>query len=245
MQSLERLSEPGSHADASPGAMRDVSLGRRVVAAIPMTRLAPASLVLGLAVVAGASASPIDDCDEPRMAVETASASFPNRSSVAGNEELARAAGWLSDDAGARGSNPLSMIPMSALNATRDRPLFSVSRRPAVAVQAVPPPPRPPDPAPAAPAPPEQPILKLVGTIVSSKASVAMFRDPATHAVTRLREGEATAGWQLITVELRSVIVEKGEQSATLNLPNPLDTSGEQPSSPLALGVRPPESPPP
>jgi hypothetical protein len=47
--------------------------------------------------------------------------------------------------------------------------------------------------------------------------------------VTRLRAGEATSGWRVKTVELRSVILEKGEQSATLRLPEPRDASGENP----------------
>jgi hypothetical protein len=112
-----------------------------------------------------------------------------------------------------------------------------VSRRPpALAVKAAPPPPPAPDPA---PAPPEQPTLTLIGTIVSPGTSVAMLRDTATQAVKRLREGEEASGWRLKTVKLRSVVIEKGDQSAVLQLPNRLDASGEQPSqNPLALGDR-------
>src|SRR5881396_2769728 len=61
--------------------------------------------------------------------------------------------------------NPLWAIPLSALTATRERPLFLPSRRapaPAVAntpVVAAPPPP--------SPAQPEQPPLTLVGAIAS------------------------------------------------------------------------------
>jgi hypothetical protein len=205
-----------------------------------MMRAAAAFYLVGLALGAAASAGPIDDRDGVKAEVETAYAPIPKEGGVADAEGSAQAPGGPHRDAAAPGGNPLWRIPLSALTATRDRPLFSVSRRPpALAVQLAPPPPQAPNPAPAALAPPERPALKLIGTIVSPTTGVAMLRDPATRAVTRLREGEATSGWRLKTVKLRSVIVEKGEQSVILSLPEPLDTSGEQSSqNPLALGDR-------
>src|SRR5208337_1686183 len=194
-----------------------------------MIRAAAAFSVLGLALAAAASAGPIDDREGVKAEVEAAHA--PARGGIAGAEGSAPAADGPHRDAAAQGGNPLWMIPLSALTATRDRPLFSVSRRPpALAVQAAAPPPAP-DSAPAAPAPPERPALILIGTIVSPATSVAMLRDTATQAVMRLREGEEASGWRLKTVKLRSVVVEKGDQSAILELPKPLDTSGEQPSA--------------
>jgi general secretion pathway protein N len=83
-------------------------------------------------------------------------------------------------------------------------------------------------PAASAPAPPEPPDLKLIGTILSPATSVVLLRDPATQAVMRLRVGEATSGWRVKTISLRSVTLEKGEQSTTLGLPQPRDTPGEQ-----------------
>ena len=205
-----------------------------------MMRLATASLVLSMALAAEASAGSIDDRDGVKAGLETLDAPVAKASSVAGVESSALAAGGSPLHAAGQGGNPLWRIPLSALNATRDRPLFSVSRRPpALPVEAAAPPPRAPDPVPSAPPPPERPALKLIGTIVSPTASVAMLRDIATQAVTRLREGEATSGWQLKTVKLRSVIVEKGEQSAILALPERLEKAGEEPpANPLALGDR-------
>jgi general secretion pathway protein N len=199
-----------------------------------MMRAAAAFHVLGLALAAAASAGPIDNRDGVKAEVEAANAAAPKEGGVAGAEGSAPAAEGPHRDAVAQGGNPLWMIPLSALTATRDRPLFSVSRRPpALAVHAAPPP----NPAPAAPAPPERPTLTLIGTIVSPGTSVAMLRDTATQAVTRLREGEEASGWRLKTVRWRSVVIEKGDQSAVLELPKPLDKSGEQPSgNPLALG---------
>jgi general secretion pathway protein N len=210
------------------------------MAAIRMMRAAAVLYVLSLALPAAASAGAIDDLDGVKAGLEAAYAPVPKGSDVPGEENSALAAGGAKRDAAAQGGNPLWMIPLSALTATRDRPLFSASRRPpAPAVEAAAPPPPAPDPAPAPPPPPERPALTLVGTIVSPSTSVAMFKDTATQAVTRLRQGEAASGWLLKTVKLRSVIVEKGEQSAVLALPKPLDTSGEQPSpNPLAFGDR-------
>ena len=202
-----------------------------------MMRAAAAFSVLGLALAAAASAGPIDDRNGVKAEVEAANAAAPKEGGVAGAEGSAPAAEGPHRDAAAQGGNPLWMIPLSALTATRDRPLFSVSRRPpALAVHASPPPPQAPNPA---PAPPERPTFTLIGTIVSPGTSVAVLRDTATQAVTRLREGEEASGWRLKTVNLRSVVVEKGDQSAVLELPKPLDRSGEQPSAnPLALGDR-------
>jgi len=155
-------------------------------------------LLLGLALVAPASAAPID----------------PARATPSSNRNEATQAG-----------NPLSKIPLSVLTATRDRPLFSLSRRPPTpAIQADAQPAQ----APAAPAPPERPALKLIGTILSPATSVVLLRDSATQAVMRLRVGEATSGWRVKTVSSRSVTLEKGEQSAILGLPQPRDTPGEQ-----------------
>jgi general secretion pathway protein N len=208
------------------------------MAAIQMMRAAAVLYVLSLALAAAASAGAIDDLDGVKAGLEAAYAPVPKGSGVPGEENSALAAGGAKRDAAAQGGNPLWMIPLSALTATRDRPLFSASRRPpAPAVEAAAPPPQ--APAPAAPTPPERPALTLVGTIVSPSTSVAMFKDTATQAVTRLRRGEAASGWLLKTVKLRSVVVEKGEQSTVLALPEPLDTSGEQPSpNPLAFGDR-------
>jgi len=178
-----------------------------------MIRFAGAFCLLVLALATVASADPVDDRASAPAAVATQ---------------------WA---ASRQEGNPLWKIPLSALAATRDRPLFSASRRPpapAVVAAPTPPPNSPPPP----PAPPERPALTLLGTIVSPSTSVAMFKDTATQAVTRLRKGEATSGWLLKTVKLRSVVVEKGDQSAILALPNRLD-AGEQPSpNPLAFGER-------
>src|SRR3984893_12154621 len=99
-------------------------------------------------------------------------------------------------DAGARqpprGGNPLWGIPISALDATRERPIFSASRRPpmllvvAQRVAAALPPPK--------PAGPEQPLLTLVGTAIGAPINVAVVLDRTTKTLVRLRVGEAVSG---------------------------------------------------
>jgi general secretion pathway protein N len=116
-------------------------------------------------------------------------------------------------------------VPLSALSATRDRPLFSASRRPPIiAVPIVAPPPKQEA---LAPPPPERPLLTLIGTIVSPKASVAMLQGSDAEAVSRLRVGQENDGWQVRGISFRSIVVEKGALSVELNLPRPTETPGE------------------
>jgi len=117
-------------------------------------------------------------------------------------------------------ANPLWAIPLSALRATRERPLFSASRRPpppAVApvavVRAPPPPPR--------PAEPEQPSLALVGTIVGDPDSFGIFIDRTSKSALRLRVGEQHDGWTLRSVQKREATLEKDQQSAVVAMPQP------------------------
>jgi general secretion pathway protein N len=127
------------------------------------------------------------------------------------------------NDVGARqpapGGNPLWGIPISALEATRERPIFSASRRPpmppvvAQRVTAVPPPPK--------PAEPEQPLLTLVGTAIGKTQNVAVVLDRTTKNLVRLHVGEAASGWILRSVDSRTMTVEKNSQTVTLALPAP------------------------
>jgi hypothetical protein len=120
-----------------------------------------------------------------------------------------------------RHGNPLWAIPLSVLSATRERPLFSSSRRsPAQAVAAAPrpepvslPPPPPPT--------PEVPGLALVGAVVNGDQGIAVFIAPSTQAVIRLKVGEAHLGWVLRLVRGRETTLEKDRRTVTLKLPLP------------------------
>src|SRR5947208_5943173 len=134
--------------------------------------------------------------------------------------------------------NPLWAIPLSALTATRERPLFLPSRRapaPAVAgtpVVAAPPPPSPPAPA------EEQPPLTLVGAIASETEGFAVFLDQATNNVIRLKTGQDHSGWVLQSVKGREVTLQKDRRTTTLVLPQPGESATAGGGMPAAAPAR-------
>lgn len=127
------------------------------------------------------------------------------------------------------GGNPLWGIPISALDVTRERPIFSASRRPpmppvvAERVVAAPPPPK--------PAEPEHPLLTLIGTAIGKPKNVAVVLDRTSKTLVRLHVGEEVSGWILREVDARTMTVEKNSQTVTLALPAP----GAAPLNPLAI----------
>ena len=129
--------------------------------------------------------------------------------------------------------NPLWAIPLSTLAVTRDRPIFSPSRRPppppSVAPVVYAPPPTP------SPAEPDHPLLTLLGTIVGETERIGIFMDQATQNVVRLKTGQDHAGWVLLSVEGREVRFEKGSRAATLALPA-RGAEQERPTTPALPG---------
>ena len=116
-------------------------------------------------------------------------------------------------------ANPLWAVPLTALSGTRDRPIFSASRRPlsaavapAVTIKAA-----------AAPKPkePERPKFSLVGTIASGDEGFGIFLDQSTREALRLKIGEDYQGWRLRSVQGREATLEKDQQAVTLALPQP------------------------
>jgi general secretion pathway protein N len=127
-------------------------------------------------------------------------------------------------------ANPLWGIPLSTLTATRDRPLFTPSRRPpAPVVASAPVVVAPPPPPPAL----ERVNLDLVGTIASETESIAVFTDQGTHDALRLRTGEGHDGWILQSVARGVAILQKGIHSETLQFPKPSTPTG--PSTALSV----------
>lgn len=121
--------------------------------------------------------------------------------------------------------NPLWAIPLSTLTATRERPLFTPSRRapaPAVAgpILAAPPPPPPP------PAEAERPPLTLIGAIAGESEGYAVFLDVANNNVIRLKTGQGHEGWILRSVKGREAILQKDRLTETLALPAPGQAGG-------------------
>lgn len=124
-------------------------------------------------------------------------------------------AGSISDRLEMSGGNPLWAVPLRALSVTRERPLFSASRRPpeppAVAIAEPPPPPR-------APPPPSKPSLVLLGTIIGGASRIGIFLDEATTKTMRLMVGESHDGWVLSAVTAADARFEAADRAATLVL---------------------------
>jgi general secretion pathway protein N len=121
--------------------------------------------------------------------------------------------------------NPLWTLPLKQLSMTRERPIFSPSRRP-------PPPPTPTFVAPVAvrqpvkPPEPERPTVALLGTIIgaSTDDQIGVFLDSATQSVIRLRVGEDHQGWVLRLIKAReATLVKNGEEAVVLQLAAPGD----------------------
>jgi general secretion pathway protein N len=114
--------------------------------------------------------------------------------------------------------NPLWGIPLDSLRATRERPLFSPSRRPP-APAVVPPKVEPVKEVVAPPPEPETPQLDLVGVVTGAADGYAIFMTTATHDIVRLKTGEGHDGWVLQSVSGREAVLEKGDRSVVVALP--------------------------
>jgi len=147
----------------------------------------------------------------------------------------------------ARSANPLWAIPLATLSSTRERPIFSPSRRPppppVAAVTVAQPPPPPPPKSPRA----ERPQLSLVGTIVADDdQSFGIFVDETTRTSLRLKIGEDHLGWKLRSVHGRDVTFERDQQTTILSLPQPFDDLAGQTRMPTenAMNLWPGYAPP-
>jgi hypothetical protein len=189
------------------------------MAVIRVMRLLGILLTTFSALAATAAAGPIGEPARPAPEVKKASALATERTGVADAAGLSGAPRAPDPGARARAGNPLWTVPLSALSATRDRPLFSASRRPPIVALPIVAPPQKQEAL--APPPAERPLLTLVGTIVSRRASVAMLQGANAEAISRLRVGQENEGWRVQGIGLRSIVVEKGAQSVELGLPRP------------------------
>jgi hypothetical protein len=114
--------------------------------------------------------------------------------------------------------NPLWAIPLTSLNATRERPIFSRSRRPPVSAQTAP---VRSDPPPPVAQQPTRPLLTLLGAIAGDADGIAILLDESTKSVVRMKTGEKRSGWVLRSVEKRSATFEMARQVAVLVIPVP------------------------
>jgi general secretion pathway protein N len=129
--------------------------------------------------------------------------------------------------------NPLWAVPLRSLSGTRERPIFSPSRRPPPPTVAAAPyvPPAAPPPKPAEP---DHPPLTLLGTVVGETEGIGVFVDQSANNVIRLRTGQDYAGWILLSVQGREARFEKDRRTAILALPAPgAEQAGQLPVSPF------------
>jgi hypothetical protein len=133
--------------------------------------------------------------------------------------------------------NPLWGVPLKELSDTRERPIFSPTRRPPPPVVAAPapvaiaPPPPPPK-----PAEPEQPNFALLGTIVNGEDGYAIFFDRGKKQPVRVRIGAAYDGWILRNLKSGVAVVMKSMNLTTLSLPKRSGDQGKPPNPFAAAG---------
>jgi hypothetical protein len=192
-----------------------------------MRKFAIGITVFALSVYGGASASisavstgALDDQADGRQAGSPASSTWINPAAMVVQVAVAPPVPVAPASERAQSDNPLWAMPLAQFPVTRDRPIFSPSRRPS-----------PPAVAPAvvvpkmvaAPKPrePERPQLTLVGTIISDEGGFGIFLDQSTKAVLRLKVGEDFQGWKLRSVQGRETALEKDREVVTLVLPEP------------------------
>jgi len=108
-------------------------------------------------------------------------------------------------------ANPLEAQPLDRLSATRDRPLFSPTRRPTP-----PPPPPPPEQASVAVVP-QPPNLTLVGIVVDDEGARALIRSSATKA-DRVQIGDDIGGWKVAQIDGRRMVLSLDGRFATFTL---------------------------
>ena len=107
-------------------------------------------------------------------------------------------------------ANPLEAQPLDRLSATRERPLFSPTRRP------TPPPPPPPEAAPVAVVP-QPPNVQLFGIVVDDEGARAIVRSGA-EKVDRVQIGDDIGGWKVSQIEGRRLVLSLDGRFATFTL---------------------------
>jgi hypothetical protein len=171
--------------------------------------------------LASPPASPADAAINNTTGPRT-SAVVPNLDAEADKRQRDAAPRETADREAPAPGNPLWRMPLKQFSVTRERPIFSPSRRPPpaptyVAPVAVKQPPKPRE--------PERPTIALAGTIIGTDGyRGAVFRDTSSQDVLRLRVGENYQGWVLLLITQREARLVKNGEQALLELPVPAGT---------------------
>jgi general secretion pathway protein N len=125
--------------------------------------------------------------------------------SVAAYVSLAAAPAWAGDEAPsgsvAAAASPLAAQKLERLSATRERPLFSPTRRP-------PPPPPTVDQGPSLPPPPPPPPnVALLGIVMDGEQARAVIRASPAEKMTRVTIGDDVGGWKVAQIEGRKLVL--------------------------------------
>jgi hypothetical protein len=109
--------------------------------------------------------------------------------------------------------SPLAQISLSSLSATRERPIFSPSRRPSTGS-------KPPPLAQNGFSGNSRPPLTLLGVIAGGEPGMAVFLDGNSRAVIRMKVGERRSGWTLHSVKWREATLVRDQHKVVLAIPN-------------------------
>jgi hypothetical protein len=105
--------------------------------------------------------------------------------------------------------SPLAAQPLDQLSATRDRPLFSPTRRP----------PTPPPFVIAAPLPPAPPpVVTLLGVVMDGEEARAIIRAGPAASVMRVRIGDDVDGWKVGQIESQRLVLLLDDRTATFTI---------------------------
>ena len=127
-------------------------------------------------------------------------------------------------------ADPMTELSLQSLSATRERPLFSPTRRPPPTVL----PPSIPETGSLA-ATPEPPPFELLGAVLGEKVSYILIRNRNTHEVRRLSPTEEADGWKVAAVTARSVVLEHDGRVEKLMLGDAPEPNA--PSTPQPTGI--------
>jgi hypothetical protein len=107
-------------------------------------------------------------------------------------------------------ASPLAALSLDRLSATRDRPLFSPTRRP----------PPPPPPVTVLPkAPPAPPNVTLLGTVMDAEDARAIVQTGGSaNEVRRVRIGDDIDGWKVTQIEQRLLVLSHDNRSASFTM---------------------------
>jgi hypothetical protein len=105
-------------------------------------------------------------------------------------------------------------ISLGDLSQTRDRPLFSATRRPPPKVNLE-------EAAAPAPAPPPivPPALTLIGVVFSTKERAVIVQDKTSPKPLRIAIGNDIDGWRVDSITPRSFVLKNGDRAISLTFP--------------------------